>query len=157
MGAKIKVENEKWEGGEPIADVVIESSELQGIEIGGEIIPRLIDEIPVIAVAACAARGTTVIRDAAELRVKESDRIAGTAQELSKLGAKVEEVSDGMVIQGGTPLHGALCSGRNDHRLAMALGIAGLIAEGETEVHQSEAVDVSYPAFWSDMDRLGAW
>jgi 3-phosphoshikimate 1-carboxyvinyltransferase len=155
MGAKLRIENEQMEGGEPIGDVVIESSELRGLEIDGDIVPRLIDEIPLIVVAACAAAGTTRIRGAAELRVKESDRIASIVQELSKLGARVEEFPDGMAIHGGTPLRGAQCSSRGDHRLAMALGIAGLIAEGETEVDRCEAVDVSYPAFWSDMEVLG--
>lgn len=156
MGAKLRIENEQMEGGEPIGDVVIESSELRGIEIDGDIVPRLVDEIPLIVVAACAAVGTTRIRGATELRVKESDRIASIVQEMSKLGARVEEFPDGMAVHGGTPLCGAQCSSRGDHRLAMALGIAGLIAEGETEVDQCEAVDVSYPAFWSDMEVLGA-
>lgn len=156
MGAKLTVENEQMEGGELIGDIVIESSELRGLEIGADIVPRLIDEIPLIAVAACAAVGTTTIHGAEELRVKESDRIGGVVQELSKLGATVEEFSDGMAIHGGARLRGGQCSSRGDHRLAMALGVAGLVAEGETEVDQCEAVDVSYPAFWSDMDMLVA-
>jgi 3-phosphoshikimate 1-carboxyvinyltransferase len=156
MGAKLSIEGEKKEGGEPIGDVVVESSELRGIQIGGELIPRLIDEIPLVALAACAAAGTTTIRDARELRVKESDRIASTVDELSKLGARIEELPDGMVIQGDVSLKGVPCSSRDDHRLAMTLGIAGLIADGETEVQQSEAADVSYPDFWSDMERLVA-
>jgi 3-phosphoshikimate 1-carboxyvinyltransferase len=154
MGARLKVENQRWKGGEPVADLSIESSELSGIQIGEELIPRLIDEIPAIAVAACVARGTTVIRDAAELRVKESDRIRNTVEELSKLGAAIEELPDGMAIHGGKQLNGSKCSSHSDHRLAMALGAAGLVARGETAIEDAEAVGISYPAFWQDMERL---
>jgi 3-phosphoshikimate 1-carboxyvinyltransferase len=154
MGAKIKVENQRWEGGEPVADLVVQSSELAGISIGGEIIPRLIDELPLLAVAACAATGTTIIRDAAELRVKESDRIATTVRELSRLGAKIRELPDGMEIEGGTPLVGAECESHGDHRLAMTLGIASLIARGETLLQDAEAVAISYPDFWEDRAKL---
>jgi 3-phosphoshikimate 1-carboxyvinyltransferase len=156
MGAKIKIENQRWTRGEPLADLSIESSELAGIEIGGELIPQLIDEIPVIAVAACVARGVTIIKDAAELRVKETDRISNLAKELSKLGATMKEMPDGMVIYGGAKLHGAKCSSHSDHRLAMALGVAGLIAEGETLIEDAEAVGFSYPAFWQDVERMKA-
>ena len=154
MGAKLKIENQRWSGGEPVADLSIQSSELFGIQIEGELIPRLIDEIPVLAVAACAAKGTTLIKDAAELRVKETDRISNTVSELCKLGAKVEELPDGIVISGGTKLHGAECSSHSDHRLAMALGMAGLIAEGKTVLHDAEAVEISYPTFWQDMEKI---
>ena len=155
MGANLKTCNMRTEGGEPVADVVIESSQLRGARINGELIPRLIDEIPLLAVAASVAKGSTVIRGAEELRHKESDRLATTAEELSKLGACIEELPDGMMIHGGTTLHGAKCSSHNDHRLAMAIGVAGLIADGRTEVHQAEAVDISYPTFWQDMETLG--
>jgi 3-phosphoshikimate 1-carboxyvinyltransferase len=154
MGAKLKMENQRWEGGEPMADLLIESSELKGVQIKGELIPRLVDEIPVLAVAACVARDTTIIHEAGELRMKETDRIHATAKELSRLGAKVEELPDGMVIYGGKQLQGARCFSHNDHRLAMAMGVAGLIAKDKTEVLQAEAVDFSYPAFWQDMERL---
>jgi len=154
MGAKVGIENERIAGGEPVADITVESSHLVGKEIGGNIIPRLIDEIPLIAVAGCVARGTTTIRDAAELRVKETDRIAATVKELSKLGAEIEELPDGMVIHGGKTLHGAECSSHYDHRLAMTLGIAALIAVGETVIQDAEVVAVSYPTFWQELERL---
>lgn len=154
MGAKLRVKNERTEGGEPVADLEVESSELVGTEIGGCIIPRLIDEIPLIALAGSLARGTTTIREAEELRVKESDRIGATVKELSKLGADIEELPDGMVIHGGRELKGGECYSHHDHRLAMTLGIAGLVAQGETVIHGAEAVDVSYPSFWQDLERL---
>jgi 3-phosphoshikimate 1-carboxyvinyltransferase len=154
MGAKIGVENERIAGGEPVADITVESSQLVGKQIGGSIIPKLIDEIPLLAVAGCVARGTTIIRDAAELRVKETDRIAAVVEELSKLGAEIEELPDGMVIHGGKTLQGAECSSHYDHRLAMTLGIAALIARGETVIQDAEVVAVSYPAFWQEMERL---
>lgn len=154
MGAKVTIANERLEGGEPVGDVMAESSTLKGIEIGGALIPRLIDEIPVLAVAACAAGGTTVIRDSAELRVKESDRIAATARELNRLGADVEERPDGMVIRGGNHLKGAEVSSHGDHRLAMSLAIAGLCAKGETVITDAESVVISYPGFWREIERL---
>jgi 3-phosphoshikimate 1-carboxyvinyltransferase len=154
MGAKLKIENQHWEANEPVADLWIESSELSGIEIGGELIPRLIDEIPVIAVAASVAQGTTVIREAQELRVKETDRIRTVAVELTKLGAKIVELPDGMIIYGGKGLVGAECFSYNDHRLAMALAVAGLVAQGETIIKGAEAVKYSYPSFWQDLERL---
>lgn len=154
MGARVALRNERVESGEPVADLEAESSELVGVEIGGPLIPRLIDEIPLIALAACFARGETVVRDAQELRVKESDRIEATAAELSRLGADIRVLPDGMVIKGVGRLRGAECSSHNDHRLAMTLGVAGLVAEGRTAVQNAEAVDVSYPGFWSDLDAL---
>lgn len=154
MGARLEVENEHWSGGEPVADLIIQSSELRGVNIGGGLIPRLIDEIPVLAVAACVAQGVTVIRDAAELRVKESDRISTTREELSRLGAEIEELPDGMVIHGGRKLIGAECDSHQDHRLAMSLGVASLVAQGETVVQNAEAVDISYPTFWEERENL---
>lgn len=156
MGARLRIENQRRVGDEPVADLLIESSELSGVEIGGDLIPRLIDEIPVIAVAACAAKGTTIIKDATELRVKETDRIRNLASELSKLGADVEEMPDGMVIHGRAKLHGATCSSHHDHRLAMALAIAGLIAEGQTLIEHAEVAGISYPSFWQDMASIQA-
>lgn len=154
MGAKLRITNERIDVGEPLADIMIESSDLKGIEISGDIIPRLIDEIPVLAVAGCAARGRTVIRDAAELRVKESDRIATVATELSRLGARIEALPDGMVIEGGRRLSGTEVDSHFDHRLAMALAIAGLIANGETTIMHARAAQVSYPAFWQTLRQV---
>lgn len=154
MGASLKIKNERQEGGEPVADLSIETGKLRGIQISGQTIPRVIDEIPIIAVAASVAEGGTVIRDAAELRVKETDRIATTVRELSKLGATIEELPDGMVIEGGKQLRGAECDSLGDHRLAMTLGIAALVAQGETTINNAEVVDISYPAFWQDMEKL---
>ena len=141
-------------GGEPVADVVVEPGQLIGIEIGGDIVPRVIDELPVLAVAACFAEGTTVIRDAGELRVKESDRIDTTVRELERLGAKIEARADGMIIHGTGKLSGGICESHGDHRLAMALAVAGLLAEGDTTVKDADAASVSYPGFWEDLAML---
>ena len=154
MGAEVTVEQVRSVGGEPVADIRARSSRLRGVSIGGAMIPRLIDELPLVALAGALATGSTHIRDAAELRVKESDRIAATCAELAKLGARVEELPDGMIVHGGAALNGALCSSYGDHRLAMALAIAGLVAEGETVVDGAEAAAVSYPGFWTALDRL---
>ncbi|MEX2599108.1 MAG: 3-phosphoshikimate 1-carboxyvinyltransferase [Dehalococcoidia bacterium] len=154
MGADVRVENQRTQGGEAVADLVARSSTLHAAEFGGELIPRLIDEVPVLALAACFAKGTTVIRDAAELRVKESDRIMATAKELSRLGAKVEEMPDGLRITGGVALRGASCRSYSDHRIAMTMGIAGVLASGETKVSGAECASVSYPSFWQDLDQM---
>ena len=154
MGARITQHNPRIEGGEPVADLLVESTELTGTEIGGDLIPRIVDEVPVLAVAACFATGTTTIRNARELRVKESDRIQTTTMELSRLGAHIEELPDGMVIHGTGKLDGGNCQSHGDHRLAMALGVASLLAAGETAVDGAEAASVSYPQFWQHMDRL---
>jgi 3-phosphoshikimate 1-carboxyvinyltransferase len=156
MGADINVTNERMVSGEPVADLRAQSSQLSGIEISGQLIPKVIDEIPLVALAASVARGKTVIRDAKELRVKETDRISNTAKELLKLGADVRELPDGMIIQGKKKLRGAACESHGDHRLAMMLGIAGLVAEGETKIDNAEAVNISYPRFWQDLKRLSA-
>ncbi len=156
MGARLKAENERVINNEPVADLVVESSELTAAEIGGDLVPRLIDEVPVLAVAACLATGTTVIKDAAELRVKETDRIAFLVAELSKMGANVEELPDGIIIRGGGKLNGAVCSSHGDHRIAMALGVAGAIANGETLIEDAGVVDISYPGFWQELERLAA-
>ena len=153
MGARINVENHR-EDGEPSADLVAESSTLSSTEISGDIIPRVIDEIPVLALAACFAKGRTVIRDAQELRFKESDRIRATVEGLTRLGARVEERPDGMVIHGGEPLTGAECHSFGDHRIAMAMGVAGLLAKGETVIEGAEAAGVSYPGFWDTLMEL---
>jgi len=153
MGAKLRIYNERLEAGEPLADIVVESSELTGTEVGGDTIPRLIDEIPVLAVAGCVAKGKTVIRDARELRVKESDRIATVVSELSHLGAKIEPLPDGMVIYGDKPLSGTEVDSHFDHRLAMSLAVAGLVAKGETTIKHAQVAQVSYPTFWRDLQQ----
>jgi 3-phosphoshikimate 1-carboxyvinyltransferase len=134
----------------------VRSSRLHGTTVEGDLIPRLIDEVPVLAVAAALAEGETVIRDAAELRVKESDRIKTTATELNRLGARIEERDDGMIIHGVGELRGAACEGYSDHRLVMALAVAGLVASGETVVADAEAAVVSYPSFWEHLEQLAA-
>ena len=154
MGARLKINNERLEAGEPLADIVVECSELRGIEVGGDIVPRLIDEIPVLAVAGCFARGKTVIRDAGELRVKESDRIATVASELSRLGARVEPLPDGMIVYGGKVLSGTEVDSHFDHRLAMSLAIAGLVAKGQTTIKHARVAEVSYPAFWQTLQQV---
>ncbi len=153
-GAGLSLLDQRTEGGEPVADLLVTSHQLRGTEIGGDIIPRIIDELPVLAVAACFARGTTVIRDAKELRVKESDRIETTVAELTRLGARVEAREDGMVIHGTGRLLGASCQSYADHRLAMSMGVAGLLAQGQTTVHGAEAASVSYPEFWQHLASL---
>ena len=153
MGARIRIENERVEGGEPVADVSAESSRLHGVSIGGALIPRLIDEVPVLAVAAAVAEGVTTIRDAAELRVKESDRLAGIAAGLTKLGAQVEERPDGLTILGGR-LTGGEVEAYGDHRLAMSLAVAALAATAPVFVNGGDCVDISYPTFWPDLERL---
>ena len=154
MGARISAENPRMEGGEPVADFLIESSELNGVEIAGDMIPIVQDEIPALALAASLARGVTTIRDAQELRYKESDRLHATATELSRLGARIEELPDGLVIEGTGSLKGGICSSYGDHRLAMTLGVAGLLADEEVVITESEVVDVSYPNFWEDLASL---
>ena len=153
-GLNLRLVEERTVGGERVADVAVEPASLRGIEIGGDIIPRIIDELPVLAVAACFAEGTTIIRDAAELRVKESDRIETTVGQLKRLGAKIEARQDGMVIQGTGRLEGAACESHGDHRLAMALAVAGSLAQGETTIYGADAAAVSYPDFWQDLAQL---
>ena len=154
MGARMTLENIHEDAGEPSADVVVESSELKALEIAGDLIPRVIDEIPILALAATFAEGRTVIRDAHELRVKESDRIAATVEGLRRMGASVEERTDGMVITGGATLKGADVLGHGDHRIAMTMGIAGAIAAGQTAVAGAEAAFVSYPGFWDELSAV---
>jgi 3-phosphoshikimate 1-carboxyvinyltransferase len=124
------------------------------MRVAGELIPRIIDEIPVLAVVACCAEGVTVIRDAAELRVKESDRIATIASELSKFGAKIGVLPDGLAIEGGASLRGAEVDSHGDHRIAMAMAVAGLVASGETVVRGTECVATSFPGFAADLAEL---
>ena len=154
MGARIQMENVRESDAEPVADVVVETSDLNGTTIGGDLIPRVIDELPVLALAACFARGRTTIEDAGELRVKEADRIRATVQGLAGLGATITERPDGMEIQGVGRLTGGEASSDGDHRIAMAMGVAGLLAAGETVVDGAEAAGVSYPGFWDTLHSL---
>ncbi len=157
MGVRVSLENERMTGGEPVADLRVRSSELRGITVAGAMVPRLIDELPLVAVAGAVASGVTEIRDAAELRVKESDRIATMAAGLRRLGATVEERPDGMIVRGGGKLAGAHCESHGDHRVAMSLAVAGLVALGSTEIQGAEAVDKSYRGFWEELERLAGY
>jgi 3-phosphoshikimate 1-carboxyvinyltransferase len=154
MGANIKIENTANHGYEPVADLIVRHSELHGIEIGGSIIPTLIDEIPVIAVLACFASGDTIIRDAAELKVKESNRIDVMAKNLTRMGADITATADGMIIHGGKALHGTTIETMADHRIAMSFTIASLVADGETTLTDSSCVSISYPGFYEDLEGL---
>ncbi|MBJ7900355.1 MAG: 3-phosphoshikimate 1-carboxyvinyltransferase [Cyanobacteria bacterium RI_101] len=154
MGADITQENQREVAGEPVADLRVKAGPLNGVTLGGDLIPRLIDEIPILAVAAAYAQGTTRIEDAAELRVKESDRLAVMARELSALGAQVTELPDGLDITGGTPLRGGAVDSYTDHRIAMSLAIAALGAQGQTVLSQAEAASISYPDFFATLARL---
>jgi 3-phosphoshikimate 1-carboxyvinyltransferase len=154
MGASVEVQAEREVGGEPVADLVARHSELRGTSIGGAIIPRLIDEAPILAVAAALAGGATIIRDAAELRVKESDRIAAVAAGLSAMGVRVEELPDGMVIQGRQSLDPASLQTLGDHRLAMAWAVAGLASRQGVRIDDRACASVSYPAFWTDLEHF---
>ena len=138
------------------ATLTIETTTLQGVTIAGAIIPKLIDELPIIALLATQAHGTTVIKDAEELKVKETNRIDATAEELQKMGADITPTEDGLVIKGPTPLHGAQVDSRGDHRIGMMLAVASLIAQGETELLRPEAINVSYPNFFADLAFLAA-
>ena len=154
MGADITLHNLQDEG-EPICDITIRSSGLHGTEISGDIIPRLIDELPVLAVAAACAEGTTIIRDAAELKVKESNRIAAMVTELTRAGADVQETDDGMIIHGGKPLSGASFETYNDHRIAMSMAVCALVCAGESEIKDTDVVSISYPNFFDTLSQLG--
>ncbi|MDD6455672.1 MAG: 3-phosphoshikimate 1-carboxyvinyltransferase [Lachnospiraceae bacterium] len=154
MGADLTLLNEHVVSGEPVADLLIRTSQLKATTIEGAIIPTLIDELPVIALMACFAEGTTIIRDAAELKVKESDRIQVMVDNLTAMGAHVEGTDDGMIIEGGHPLHGAVVDSHLDHRIAMTFAIAGKLASGETEITGAECVNISYPTYYQDMEML---
>ncbi|PEE40970.1 3-phosphoshikimate 1-carboxyvinyltransferase [Bacillus pseudomycoides] len=154
MGAKLEIQPINKDASEPAANITIETSSLQGIEIGGDIIPRLIDEIPIIALAATQAEGITVIKDAHELKVKETNRIDTVVAELTKLGARIEATDDGMIIYGKSSLKGNKVNSHGDHRIGMMLGIAGSIAEGKTVLGDAEAVGVSYPTFFKELSKL---
>ena len=153
MGADITLLNESTEG-EPTADLLIRTSSLRGTVIEGSIIPTLIDEIPMIAVMAAFADGTTIIRDAQELKVKESDRIAVMVDNLKRMGADIEGTDDGMIIHGGRPLHGAVIDSHLDHRIAMSFAVAGTICDGTVDILNGECVNISYPEFYNDLYSL---
>ncbi len=154
MGGNLSLLDERTVSGEPVADILVRSSSLHGTVIGGEMIPTLIDEIPIIAVMAAFAEGPTVIRDAQELKVKESDRIAAITENLSAMGALVTPADDGMSIKGGKTLHGAQIKTQKDHRIAMAFTVAGLNASGETVLDDESCVSISYPTFYKDILAL---
>lgn len=154
MGADIEVEKTTADIGEPTADITVKTSELKGCVIEGDIIPTLIDEIPAIAVLACFAEGETIIKDAHELKVKESNRIDVMVSNLFAMGADIEATDDGMIIKGGKSLHGAAIDSKLDHRIAMSFTVAALNADGETDISGDECVDISYPDFYGDLKRL---
>lgn len=154
MGADLQLLNQSTGSGEPTADILVRHGNLHGTEIGGAIIPTLIDELPMIAAMACIAEGETVIRDAAELKVKESNRIAVMAESLGAMGADVTETEDGMIIRGGKPLHGAVIDSHKDHRIAMTFAVAALCADGTTSIKDADCVNISYPGFYQDLQRL---
>ncbi len=154
MGADIQREQEREVAGEPVADLRVRHSPLKACVLEGALIPRLIDEIPILAVAATFAQGTTVIKDAAELRVKESDRIAVMATQMNQMGANITELPDGMEITGGSGLTGAEVDSHTDHRIAMSFAIAALNATGKTSIHRAEAAAISYPEFTATLQQV---
>ncbi|EOS26125.1 3-phosphoshikimate 1-carboxyvinyltransferase [Lachnospiraceae bacterium 3-1] len=154
MGGKLTLLNQRTVSGEPVADILVSSSNLHGTVIEGNMIPTLIDELPILAVMAAFAEGTTIIKDAQELKVKESDRIATVTENLKAMGGDITPTPDGMVIKGHTPLHGAQIKTYGDHRIAMSFAIAGLNAQGKTTFDEEGCVTVSYPSFYEDIERL---
>ena len=154
MGGDITFANVNADSGEPTADITVKTSSLKGCVIAGDIIPKLIDEIPVIAILACFAEGETVIKDAAELKVKESNRIDVMVNNLSAMGADITGTDDGMIIRGGKPLHSAVIHSKKDHRIAMSFAVAAMCAEGETEILDANCVNISYPDFYRDLENL---
>ena len=153
MGANLELLNTRTQCGEPVADILVKHSELNGTVIEGELIPTLIDELPVIAVMAACANGETIIRNAEELKVKESNRLEIIVHHLSEMGCDITGTEDGMIIRGGKPLHGAVLDSHLDHRIAMSFAVAGLIADGETEITNADCVNISYPGFYRDLLR----
>jgi len=154
MGADITIHNVNDQVMEPYADITVRYSNLKSVEISGDIIPRLIDEIPILALAATQAEGITVIKDAAELKVKETNRIDTVVDELKKLGANIEATEDGMKIYGKSNLHGAQVSSHGDHRIGMMLAIASCLASGETHIQNTDAITISYPGFFEQLEEL---
>jgi len=155
MNAQLKLTDERQVAGEPVADVLVRTSDLKGIELSGDTVPLLIDEIPVIAVAAAVADGETVIKDAQELRVKESDRIESSISWLRAAGINAEGTSDGLIISGNQKINGGSFQSYDDHRLAMSLGIAGLISEQPITISDPDVASISYPGFWGTVKELG--
>jgi 3-phosphoshikimate 1-carboxyvinyltransferase len=156
MGGQIQIDSEKRQAGEPVADLLVKSSSLQGVAVGGEIVVRMIDEFPIFTVAALQAQGKTLVRDATELRLKESDRIEVVVKEFRKLGARIEPHPDGFEIDGPQTLTGATVSSQRDHRLAMSLAVAGLVATGETVIEEAQELNESFPGFVDILQALGA-
>lgn len=154
MGVGITVTDRTSENGEPVGTIQITHQPMTGVEISGDLIPRLIDELPIIALLATQAKGKTVIKDAAELRVKETDRIAAVTNELTKIGAKIEATPDGMIIHGLTPLKGGTMDSYGDHRLGMMAGIASLITSGPVSIEDAACIDISYPSFFEDLEAV---
>jgi 3-phosphoshikimate 1-carboxyvinyltransferase len=155
MGGKIELLNQKDQGGEATADILVKASDLKGTEVGGEIIPRLIDEIPIISVLAAFAEGETVIKDAEELRVKETDRIAAVVKEFKKLGIEIEEHEDGMVIAGSAEVEGGISvKSYHDHRIAMSLAVLGLKSKKGLIIEGSESINTSFPGFKELLERI---
>ncbi len=154
MGGNIELLNERIVSGEPVADIHVCTSDLHGCEVSGDIIPTLIDEIPVIAVMAACASGTTIIKDAAELKVKESDRIATVTENLKAMGCDITPTDDGMIINGGNPLQGTIVNTYLDHRIAMSFAIAGLVADGETTFDNEACCSISYPSFFKTIGAI---
>jgi 3-phosphoshikimate 1-carboxyvinyltransferase len=154
MQAGITVNAERKSGYEPVADISMRATQLAGVRIGGSTVVRMIDEFPALAVAATQARGTTIVRDAAELRVKETDRIDAVVTELRAMGAVIEALPDGFAIEGPTPLRGTTVDSRGDHRLAMALAVASLVAKGETTIRNAECIADSFPGFEHTLSQL---
>lgn len=155
MGADITLENVHTSAGETVADITVRSSSLKGTTVGGDIIPRLIDELPIIAVAAVFADGQTVIKDAQELKVKETNRIRAVVEEFNKCGIDITETDDGMIINGGKSIHGADFKTYGDHRMAMSLTVLAQLADGESTLDDSDCACVSYPTFFDDFYKLG--
>jgi 3-phosphoshikimate 1-carboxyvinyltransferase len=154
MGGEIEILNKREESGEDIGDIIAKSSRLKAVEVAGRTIPSTIDELPIIAVAACYAEGETIIKDAKELRVKETDRIKAISTELRKFGAEIDELDDGMIIRGRETLNETKCSSWGDHRIAMALAVAATRAKGKTEIKDAECVSVSFPEFFKTLNSL---
>jgi 3-phosphoshikimate 1-carboxyvinyltransferase len=155
MGANIEVLNLRTAVGEPVADILVRSAQLKAVQIANPIIPRLIDELPVIAVAMAVADGISVVGDAAELRVKETDRIAAITSELGRMGVAIEPTPDGFIVDGGkSHLQGAHVNSHGDHRIAMSLAVAGLIADQTTNINNAEVVSISYPEFWNTLQTI---
>lgn len=157
MGAQIALKSEREVAHEPWGDLTVQTSELRAVRVGGALIPKIIDELPILAICATQAHGVTIIQDAQELRVKETDRIRAVTENLTRMGAQVEERPDGWVIPGPQLLHGAVLDSFGDHRIAMAFAIAGLIAHGETIIEGAEWVEISYPGFFEDLEHLSVY